>query len=72
MQCIKNIQNIKSPADKVSLGVFLCYSPNLDTETEAAYDNYKKLWLKIEHIMVSRDNYKQKNEDLSRTEHTHY
>ena len=27
--------------DKVSLELFLCQSSSLDTETEAAYDNYK-------------------------------
>ena len=46
IQYIKNIQNIKNPANKVSFGlvffvVFLCHLPSLDTENEAVNDNYK-------------------------------
>ena len=37
----------------------LHYSSSLHTGTEAAYENYK-LWLEIKHIVVSRDDYKQK------------
>ena len=65
---IWKIYSVKSPADNVSLGPFLCHSSSLDKETEVAYDNYKS----YEHIMVSRDDYRQKNVDLLRTEHTHY
>ena len=40
---------------------FSRHSFSLNTETEAAYDNYKIYdWLKIEHIVVSRDDCKQK------------
>ena len=37
----------------------LCYSSSLRTGTEAAYENYK-LWREIKHIVVSRDDCKQK------------
>ena len=41
---MKNIQNTKTPADKVSLDFFLCHPSSLDTETEAACSfSYKNL-----------------------------
>ena len=39
-------QYLKNPADKVSFGFFVCLSSSLDTETEAAYDNYKSFYWK--------------------------
>ena len=41
---MKNIQNTKTPADKVSLDFFPCHPSSLDTGTEAAYSfSYKNL-----------------------------
>ena len=50
---------LKSPADNISLGFFLCHSASMDGEFKAVYDKYKSYdW--TEHIMVSRDDLKQK------------
>ena len=40
--------------DKVSLELFLCQSSSLDTETEAAYDNYKIYYWKSSMLWFPR------------------
>ena len=58
--------------DKVSLGLFLCFSSSLDTETEAAYDNYKRYYWKSSILLFPGMTTGRKNGDMPRTEHAYY
>ena len=51
---------------------FLHHSPSMDTETETAYDNYKKIMTKNWECCGFQGWLQTRNGDLSRLDHTHH